>query len=106
MQQKLCSLARIALLGLRLLLPPGLVGSSRVLHALLASYRKKQNSLCIFLQETNLGKSSSCHSSLTSTFSIRKVASVVPMVLGAGWLDSGSPRKGLRLEGERQRGCC
>lgn len=31
-------------------------------------------------QGTNLGKSSSCHSSFTSTFSIRKVASVVPIV--------------------------
>lgn len=37
-----------------------------------------------FLQGTNLGKSSSCHSSFTSTFSIRKVASVVPIALREG----------------------
>ena len=46
-----------------------------------------------FLQGTNLGKSSSCHSSFTSTFSIRKVASVVPIVLREGLAAQRFPRE-------------
>lgn len=46
-------------------------------------------------RELYLGRSSSCHSSFTSTFSIRSVASVVPM--GAGkrrWSEAGMDSEG------------
>lgn len=66
------------------------------------SQEKKRFSWFCF-QGTHLGKSSSCHSSFTSTFSIRSVASVVPMALREGLEPADPSRKGSGCKGEAER---